>query len=475
MLTKRQFEATAGLAPLLLICGIGLPLAAQPITYSYDPAGNRTAVSVNATARPPTLITSPQAQLLESNAFATFSVVAAGSGLAYQWLSNGVTIAGATGDSLTLANLALTGTNLGQFSVIVSNASGSVTSAPAALWPDANGNGIPDWWETYYFGNLKQLPLGDYDGDGVKNLDEYLERTNPTNRLSFNPRLAIRAPRGHVTVSPSQPYYALGQLVSLTAIPEPGEGFVGWSGAITGNKSTVSFFMSTNLSVVANFGFPLGVALDNTNLVWTTTGNALWFGQAEVSADGISAAQSGPIVSYWDGNNFVGDRTSMQTTFFISQPQELGFWWAVSSQPPDGVAFFINTNLVAKLSAQSGAWQRFQTNLPPGVYTLSWTYSKGPVNIPDGILYQDAAWVDQVTLVGAVPAILPSLTVQKTGPNTILLAWPVVSNVFRLQQSAALAPTLWTDTTNPVAIANGTNWVSVVAADSSEFYRLVYP
>jgi len=450
-------------------------LVARAASYSYDLTGNIASANPGAGGAP-TLPVQPQPQVFQTGGMATFSVVAAGIGLQYQWLSNGVPILGANADSLLVANLPLVGTNLGNFSAIVSNAFGSVTSAPAALWPDANANGIPDWWEMKYFGNLNQPASGDFDGDGVNNLNEYLEGTNPTNRLSFNPRLYIQAARGSVAVSPDLPYYTLGQVISLTAIPDPGQGFVGWSGAVTGNKPTVSLLMNTNESVVANFGFPLGVALDNTNLVWTTTGGALWFGQAEVSADGISSAQSGPIVSYSisDTGPFVGDQTSLQTTFFISQPQQLGFWWTVSSQPPDGVAFSINSNRVATLSGQSVAWQNFRTNLAAGVYTLTWTYSKGPVNIPDGILYVDAAWVDQVTLTTAAPTA-PTLGVQTTGPHTILFYWPVSPSVFRLQQTAALNPASWTDTTNTVNVVNGMNQVSVGAVGASHFYRLVYP
>src|SRR5579864_3388905 len=254
----------------------------QPATYTYDGAGNAIAATPGISSAPS--INAPlQPQFMEPGSPATFSVSATGFGLSYQWLSNGVAILGATGDSLVLGNLPLTGTNLGNFSVIVSNAFGVVTSTPAALWPDANGNGIPDWWEMYYFHNLNQTALGDYDSDGVDNLDEYLEGTNPTNRASFNPRLFVQAARGSVTVNPSQPYYTNGQLVTLTAFPEAGQGFVGWSGAATGNKPSISLLMTTNKSITATFGFPLGEALDSTNLVWTTTGNQLWFGQAEVS------------------------------------------------------------------------------------------------------------------------------------------------------------------------------------------------
>ena len=49
---------------------------------------------------------------------------------------------------------------------------------------DSNGNGIPDWWEYYYFGSL-QPGNGDYDGDGVSNYAEYIADTNPADRNSY--------------------------------------------------------------------------------------------------------------------------------------------------------------------------------------------------------------------------------------------------------------------------------------------------
>jgi hypothetical protein len=463
-------------AILCLRVGLGTTVHGQSgfSLYSYDQAGNLQEVLV--TNPSPVVISQPAPALLQSNSLATFSVVVTGAGLTYQWLSNGIPIPGATGDSLIMANLPLLGTSLGNFSVIVSGLGGSVTSAPAALWADLNGNGIPDWWEMQYFHNLNQPAFGDYDGDGVDNLDEYSEGTNPTNALSFNPRLHLQAAKGsgQVIASPDLPYYTMGQLVTLTAIPDDGQGFAGWSGAITGAKSTVALIMSTNESVTANFGFPLGVALNNTNLVWTTAGDALWFGQADVSEDGIAAAQSGPIVSYYNGGNFVGDQTTLQTSFYLAQAEQLGFWWSVSSQPPDGVSFAINSNLVATLSGQAVAWQYVQTNLAAGVYTLTWTYSKGPVNIPDGIPYDDAAWVGDVTL-GSVMPIAPALSIVSSGGGGVLLYWPATTAVFRLQQTASLNPAAWINTTNPIALVNGASQVSVPAQSQSQFYRLVYP
>jgi hypothetical protein len=51
--------------------------------------------------------------------------------------------------------------------------------------PDADGDGLPDWWEDLYFPGVGADPDVDGDGDGVPNRDEYLAGTNPTDPSSL--------------------------------------------------------------------------------------------------------------------------------------------------------------------------------------------------------------------------------------------------------------------------------------------------
>lgn len=44
---------------------------------------------------------------------------------------------------------------------------------------DSDGDGMPDDWETFHFGNLGVAGNGDADGDGVTNLEEYATDSNP--------------------------------------------------------------------------------------------------------------------------------------------------------------------------------------------------------------------------------------------------------------------------------------------------------
>ncbi|MEK7676290.1 MAG: immunoglobulin domain-containing protein [Verrucomicrobiota bacterium] len=84
------------------------------------------------TAVAPSITTQPQSQTVAIGSGGILNVVASGTGpLRYQWRKEGEAIPGATNASYTLASAALL--DAGTFSVIVSNAAGSVTSADAVL------------------------------------------------------------------------------------------------------------------------------------------------------------------------------------------------------------------------------------------------------------------------------------------------------------------------------------------------------
>ena len=53
----------------------------------------------------------------------------------------------------------------------------SQVSATASI-ADNDYDGLPDSWETQYFGNLDQNGSGDPDADGVSNSQEYQSNTH---------------------------------------------------------------------------------------------------------------------------------------------------------------------------------------------------------------------------------------------------------------------------------------------------------
>lgn len=93
---------------------------------------NATLTFLSTNPLPPSILAHPQSQTAYVGEDATFSVAVVGSPpLFYHWLYNGTARAGATESSLVLRNVQLP--DAGYYSVIISNASGAVTSQVAEL------------------------------------------------------------------------------------------------------------------------------------------------------------------------------------------------------------------------------------------------------------------------------------------------------------------------------------------------------
>jgi hypothetical protein len=125
---QRQRAALAGTASLLWT--VFLAACGQTGINSTAESGSVTPQPAPAA---PVITTQPAAQSVTAGQSATFTVVASGAGpLSYQWQKNGTAIAAAASASYTTppASLADSGT---RFSVVVSNAGGSETSASAQL------------------------------------------------------------------------------------------------------------------------------------------------------------------------------------------------------------------------------------------------------------------------------------------------------------------------------------------------------
>ena len=103
-----------------------------------SPNSNQATATTSATAVAPSITTQPQSQSADYAESATFSVVASGSGpLSYRWrrngapLSDGGNITGALTPTLNLTNV--TSTDAANYSVVVTNTAGAVTSSVVAL------------------------------------------------------------------------------------------------------------------------------------------------------------------------------------------------------------------------------------------------------------------------------------------------------------------------------------------------------
>ena len=79
----------------------------------------------------PAISAQPVSQAVLPGSNATFIVTAASPPLAYQWRFNGGNVSGATNSALTITNVQTAST--GTYTVVITNASGVVTSSPATL------------------------------------------------------------------------------------------------------------------------------------------------------------------------------------------------------------------------------------------------------------------------------------------------------------------------------------------------------
>ena len=94
-------------------------------------------LTVNAAAVAPSITSQPASQTVTAGQTASFKVTATGTApLSYQWRKNGAAIGGATSSSYT-APATTNSDNAAQFTVVVSNAAGTVTSSAATLTVNA--------------------------------------------------------------------------------------------------------------------------------------------------------------------------------------------------------------------------------------------------------------------------------------------------------------------------------------------------
>jgi hypothetical protein len=240
---------------------------AQDSQFSFDANGNLTARTAAITV-PPQILGQPQNQVVAPGESASFSVVAADTGgLSYQWRFNGLDIIGAIGGTLLLHDVSTN--DEGQYTVVLTNPSGNVTSAPATLMIDTDADGLGDSWERGYFGSLAQYSTGDADGDGVSNLQEFLDGTDPTNSTSALFRLTLLTDGGQVTVAPNRFRFTNGETVTLTATAFAPHSFHGWGGDTEATNNPITLTITNDMTIFAY--------LSSYDIAWRASGvNGNW-------------------------------------------------------------------------------------------------------------------------------------------------------------------------------------------------------
>ncbi len=188
--------------------------------------------------------------------------------------------------------------------------------------------------------------------------------------------------------------FTQGSAVTLTASPNAGSNFTGWSGACSGSAGC-ALSMDAAKSVTATFTLvpvvvDLMTALDVNFGPWLQYGGAPWFGQTATFYFGGSAAQSGAITH--------NQQTTVAAT--VTGPGTLRYWWRTSSEANfDFLRFTYDGAVQTGGISGEQPWQQQVWTIPAGTHSVSWVYSK------DGTVSSgsDAAWLDKVEFVpGAV-------------------------------------------------------------------------
>jgi lysyl endopeptidase len=234
--------------------------------------------------------------------------------------------------------------------------------------------------------------------------------------------------------------FARGTSVTLTATPAAGSTFAGWSGACSGAGTSCSFVMNAASSVTATFSIvtiSLGVALDNTSLVWTTGGNAPFAAQTTTSYSGGSAAQTGRI-----GNN---QNSYLATS--VTGPGMLSFYWKVSSERNYDIFSVYQDGVLRYSWSGNTAWYKSELTIPAGTHTIKWEYVKDDLYSSG----QDAGWIDSVVFT-------PSITCTYTLPST---------SIFYTAQEAIGAVTINATSGCGWTASSNASWITITTAGRS--------
>ena len=193
---------------------------------------------------------------------------------------------------------------------------------------------------------------------------------------------------------------ATNDMLILTNQPSPQFGIVRFlpTGAYQLLASNAYGLVASKYAKITTF-YPLADALDTVDakgiptVNWTTSGNAQWFGETNVTHDGVDAARSGGIGALQE--------TILQTILGTNQAGSYTFWWKVSSEQFfDTLEFRVNGSVLASISGEVD-WQQVRIPVAAGTNVLQWRYSKD-TSYDVG---QDAAWVDQFAWLPAPPVI----------------------------------------------------------------------
>lgn len=128
---------------------------------------------------------------------------------------------------------AVSANSISTVALTVTDSQGQTDTEPVQITvkddgPDTDGDGLPDGWEMFFFGNLAAIATADVDADGITNLQEYAEKTRPN--------VAEAAPL---------------QVTGVTAFAGDASAVVEWKGVISASKYTVYWSQTSGFDMAS--------------------------------------------------------------------------------------------------------------------------------------------------------------------------------------------------------------------------------
>lgn len=451
-------------------------------TTVLQPQGNLNFFLAKLVSGGPIITSRPQSQTVEAGQHVSFSVRATGAEpLTYQWQRNGTNLTGAVGP---LFNLRVQPNQAGNYTVVVSNATGFVTSAPpAVLTVNPTTRGTVVAW-----GNNE---------NGQTNVPADLSGVTAIAASHFH-TLALKQDGTVVSWGNdafAQKYIPAG-LSQVTAIAAGGF----WTVALKNDGTVVTWetygflqpasaLLSGVTAIAADYWYSFGLKSDGTVVYWTGGGGPYGLrGWRDVTA--IATGDHVAVALKSDGT-VVAQAHSLRDDATV--PPGLSGVTAIAAGAFHTVALKSDGTVVAW-----GDNSRSQTSLPPdlrgvtaiaaGEYhtlalrsngtVVAWgDNSLGQTSVPAGLSGITAIACGKTHSVALVAnaAVVPAITAHLSGSH-ITLTWPTSSAAYRVESTISLsAPVAWRNVS--ASFQNNSDSISVVLPNSSAqtFFRLVKP
>jgi hypothetical protein len=474
--------------------------------YSYALSSNQVLAHYFAALLPPVISEQPtNTTAPEGSAAILYSLAYGPAPLAYQWYettSGGfVPVTDQTGTNLVLANVSGS-YNGSRFQVVVTNAYGAVTSAPAIL---SVVSGPP-----YYIADLPAealvlagstatftVTMGGtapftyrWQKGGVDLSDTTQITGSHSNILTI-----VKAQPGDsgtyqvlVSNSAGGPVASLPEALTVQGALSFNNDGLGWSlnngATLASNALTLTDGASVSEARSSFFSHPVYIGAFEASFIYQDVGAGGADGMAFVVQNSTqgAAARGG----YGGGLGYLGITPSIaiELNLYTAAPGGRGYAFGQNGlnagpySPTDPVNIANGNPINVNIQYANGNLE-LQLSDPASNTAFSTSLNIG--SLP-ALLGTDTAYVGLSGGDGGIPSTqvvsnftfvsYTALALQTTATNTLVFSWPVSALGYELQQNSDLATTNWVKTAGPVNVVGGQNQVVVPLGSAKVFYRL---